>query len=347
MSFAAYRILLWRYGDGRRTSTTAPRSSWTRRWRRSVTGPTSRATEGDAPGGARQPHRGSRHRVRREPMDRSRRSATRTPSYMPGQRPARGRQAGRGHERPEPLAAARAWRADLAERPARSRARSRTSSGPHWGHVTGVRAAAEPRTGMPIDPGPPPRLGDPATRRGVQGRGRRHHPPAASELDATDGVTIDISPGALGDNPLGTNDGDGPRGQPATGQPYEPHVVPARRLRAGPGRVLGRRAEVGDAARALERRSPTQVSDSPGFEPRIGGDGRSGRSARVGREDVPRAQRRGPRRGHRRLGREGLLRLGATDLDDPLHGRARASRATRTGRRTTPRACPSCRTWSR
>ena len=41
----------------------------------------------------------------------------------------------------------------------------------------------------------------------------------------------------------------------------------------------------------------------------------------MGRQAVPRAQRRGPRRGDRGVGPEGLLRLGAADLDDPLHGR--------------------------
>lgn len=44
-------------------------------------------------------------------------------------------------------------------------------------------------------------------------------------LDHTNGVTIDISPGAYGNNPLGTDDGTGHAVNPATGQPYAPNVV--------------------------------------------------------------------------------------------------------------------------
>ena len=46
-----------------------------------------------------------------------------------------------------------------------------------------------------------------------------------SRLTADDGATIDISPGAHGNNPLGTNDGTGYPVNPATGQPYAPNVV--------------------------------------------------------------------------------------------------------------------------
>ena len=35
--------------------------------------------------------------------------------------------------------------------------------GPHWGHVDGFACPAGGADGVPIDPGPPPRLGDPAT----------------------------------------------------------------------------------------------------------------------------------------------------------------------------------------
>ena len=38
-------------------------------------------------------------------------------------------------------------------------------------------------------------------------------------------TTIDISPGAYGNNPLGTNDGTGHALNPVTGAPYEPQVV--------------------------------------------------------------------------------------------------------------------------
>jgi hypothetical protein len=95
--------------------------------------------------------------------------------------------------------------------------------GPYWGHVKGF-ALPESEAGTPIDPGPPPRLGDPASDGDFKAQAveiiRR-----SNELDATDGVTIDISPASQGDNALGTNDGNGYELNPATGEPYEPHVV--------------------------------------------------------------------------------------------------------------------------
>lgn len=55
-----------------------------------------------------------------------------------------------------------------------------------------------------------------------------------SWLDPDDGVMIDISPGAIGNNSLGTIDGTGHPVNPVTGLPYAPHVVP----RGDFGRVL-------------------------------------------------------------------------------------------------------------
>ncbi len=48
---------------------------------------------------------------------------------------------------------------------------------------------------------------------------------ASAELDTSDPTTIDIGPGARGDNPLGTNNGDGYDLNPATGTPYAANVV--------------------------------------------------------------------------------------------------------------------------
>jgi hypothetical protein len=48
---------------------------------------------------------------------------------------------------------------------------------------------------------------------------------ASSELTPDDGVLMDISPGALGDSNLGTNDGQGHANNPATGLPYAPNIV--------------------------------------------------------------------------------------------------------------------------
>ena len=47
----------------------------------------------------------------------------------------------------------------------------------------------------------------------------------SSQLDPDDGEMQDISPGAWGNNPLGTNDGTGYPVNPKTGLPYAPNVV--------------------------------------------------------------------------------------------------------------------------
>lgn len=75
------------------------------------------------------------------------------------------------------------------------------------------------------DPGPPPEFGG-ATH-------DEYHTTFeqvldwSSLLDPTDGVMIDIGPGARGNNTLGTNDGTGYALNPTTGLPYAPNVVPA------------------------------------------------------------------------------------------------------------------------
>ena len=53
-------------------------------------------------------------------------------------------------------------------------------------------------------------------------------------LDAFDGELMDIGPGGLGNNPLGTNDGSGHDLNPVTGQPYAENLVP----RSDFGRVI-------------------------------------------------------------------------------------------------------------
>jgi len=90
----------------------------------------------------------------------------------------------------------------------------------------GVRAFALTRidpTKPWIDFGPPPFLngvGDNAFRTNVVECIRR-----SSELSPDDGVTVDISPGAFGNNTLGSNDGHGYANNPVTGTPYAPNIV--------------------------------------------------------------------------------------------------------------------------
>ncbi len=96
--------------------------------------------------------------------------------------------------------------------------------GPHWGHVTSFALPDGGPAGAPIDPGPPPRLGDPTTDQAFKDQAVeviRY----SSLLDPTPGTTIDVSPGARGNNTLGSNDGNGRPLNPATGQPYPSDVV--------------------------------------------------------------------------------------------------------------------------
>jgi len=96
--------------------------------------------------------------------------------------------------------------------------------GPHWGHVTGFALPEPGPDGVPIDPGPQPRLGDPATD-GLLRQQVVEVIRDSSLLDPESDATIDVSPGARGNNPLGTNDGTGHALNPATGAPYAPDVV--------------------------------------------------------------------------------------------------------------------------
>jgi hypothetical protein len=96
--------------------------------------------------------------------------------------------------------------------------------GPHWGHVTGFALPVDPAKATPIDPGPPPRLGDPATDQAFKDQAVQVIE-RSSELDAAEAPTIDVSPATLGANTLATNDGHGHPVNPATGKPYEPEVV--------------------------------------------------------------------------------------------------------------------------
>ena len=194
--------------------------------------------------------------------------------------------------------------------------------GPHWGHVKGFALAPAGDGGVPIDPGPPPLLGgDPTSDQAYKDQAVEVIRDS-SQLDPANGATIDISPAVRGNNPLGSNGGQGHPTNPETGKPYEPNVV-----------------NEGDFARALTEfwadgpKSETppghwnvvanDVSDELGPGPQGRRHRSDGRSVAVGRQALSRAQRRDPRRGDRRLGPQGSLRLGPPDLDDPLHGRTR------------------------
>jgi len=145
-----------------------------------------------------------------------------------------------------------------------------TFIGPHWGHVTGFALAASEQ-GTPMDPGPPPQLGTPDGH-AAYGEAALEVLRYSSGLDPSDGVTMDISPGSLGGNALGANDGNGHATNPATGEPYPENVV----LRADYERALaeywadGPRSETPPGHWNV---IANEVSDAEGFEHRIGGEG--------------------------------------------------------------------------
>jgi hypothetical protein len=96
--------------------------------------------------------------------------------------------------------------------------------GPQWGHVKGFALPAAGADGVPIDPGPPPHLGDATTDQAYKDQAIEVIRDS-SLLDAAAGSEIDISPGVRGGNTLGTNDGQGHSVNPTTGQPYAPDLV--------------------------------------------------------------------------------------------------------------------------
>jgi hypothetical protein len=96
--------------------------------------------------------------------------------------------------------------------------------GPQWGHVTPFAIPAGGAVGVPIDPGPPPRLGDAATDAAYRAQAVEVLRDS-SLLDPASDASIDISPRALGANPLGSNDGRGHPRNPMTGAAYAPETV--------------------------------------------------------------------------------------------------------------------------
>lgn len=142
--------------------------------------------------------------------------------------------------------------------------------GPHWGFVTPFALDDSP-TGTPIDPGPPPHLGDPETDSAFK-QAALEVIRYGSLLDPADGETIDVSPNSLGDNTLGTNDGDGYDENPVTGRPYDPEPT----LHGDFGRVVAEYWADGPTSETPPGHwnlIANAVTDTPGFERRFGGDG--------------------------------------------------------------------------
>jgi hypothetical protein len=266
MSFAAYRILLWRY------ATVADLADATEQLDAVMASlcyrPDYEATEGDDPAalGNRIADAVLAHGRTDWSLEEQRYADL---TYQPVNDPLEVSEPGTtmvDPDRWQPLSLAK----QIAQNGLPIPGKVQTFIGSQWGRVTPF-ALPETESGVPIDPGPPPRLDDPdggaEIRRQVLDVLRK-----TADLDVSDGVTIDIGPGAMGDNALGANDGDGREVNPATGQPYPPDVV----LRGDFGRVL---AEVW--ADGPDSETPpghwnliaNAVGDAPGFQHRIGGSG--------------------------------------------------------------------------
>ncbi len=91
--------------------------------------------------------------------------------------------------------------------------------GPHWGDVTPF-ALERPAPDQPYFEGELPELGPQMESWVIEVIQK------TTWLDTRDGELVDISPGAYGNNPLGTNDGQGHPLNPATGLPYPAQRVP-------------------------------------------------------------------------------------------------------------------------
>ena len=80
-----------------------------------------------------------------------------------------------------------------------------------------------PETGLPLDPGPPPQLryaGDSIVKDAMVELIR-----LSGRIDTSQNQMIDISPGAMLNNSLGSDDGAGHATNPVTHAPYEPNLV--------------------------------------------------------------------------------------------------------------------------
>ncbi|MEZ4268362.1 MAG: vanadium-dependent haloperoxidase [Myxococcota bacterium] len=139
--------------------------------------------------------------------------------------------------------------------------------GSNWNEVTPFAMTREAAGDLFHDPGPFPRFDDPEMKDWAVEMVVKH-----SKLDPALPETIDISPGAYGNNSLGSNDGEGRPLNEVTGKPYAPNVV-----------------RLGDFARVLAEfwadgpHSETPpghwntlantTADSPGFERHFAGQG--------------------------------------------------------------------------
>src|SRR3989440_2725100 len=226
ISYAAYRVLLWRYSYGANMQVTFDELAQTMRllcYRLDFT-----STKGDSPAALGNRIAAAVIRYGRSDGSLERRHYA-DESFIPVNAPLVVAEPGTGMHDPtfwQPLALDQ----NVAQNGLTVPGKVQTFIGAQWGHVRGFALPAS-KKGVPIDPGPPP-IGTPedaAYKQAAVDVIRK-----SAELDPTDGQTVDIGLDALGNNPLGTNDGHGYPVNPVTGQRYDPERV----LRADYARVL-------------------------------------------------------------------------------------------------------------
>ena len=141
---------------------------------------------------------------------------------------------------------------------------------PHWGEVATLALARNSPQALLVDPGSPPLLGGPGDaefKANVIELIRLQ-----SYLHFQDETEINISPGVIGNNPLGRDDGTGQPLNPITGQPYQDNIVKRHDF----GRVTAAFWSDGPNSETPPGHwnvIANEVSDHPALEKRIGGVG--------------------------------------------------------------------------
>jgi len=142
-----------------------------------------------------------------------------------------------------------------------------TYIGSQWGNVKPF-ALVRPAPDKPyLDPGAPPTFESAQMNAWLLEVLRKE-----AWMDTASAATLDISPGAYGNNSLGANDGKGHATNPVTGQPYAPQIVPV----ADFARVLAEFWADGPKSETPPGHWNTIanfVADNPTFERKIGGKG--------------------------------------------------------------------------
>ncbi len=140
--------------------------------------------------------------------------------------------------------------------------------GLNWKNVTPF-ALKRNGSDLYVDAGAPPAVADPAMRTWLTEVIRKQ-----AQLAVDPAATIDLSPGVLGNNPVGTNDGTGRPLNPVTGQPYASNVVPVGDF----GRVMAEFWADGPKSETPPGHwnvIANGVTDSPNFPRQLGGAGPS------------------------------------------------------------------------